>query len=253
METDEEFEERPVRQSDELTLDARRLGRAARPAAQPGARAEGRSRANLDPAAGRAVPHVSGRSTRAEARDRRRLSRDGGVARLSQILPAPAQGPRGRSQPRRDRAPPADAAAAAGRDARGRRAAARPRPARTRRVRARRSRRSAPGSQGRVAGARIRPLRRLRSGEGEDPTGDARRPCARGADAGGSARAARPDDWSRCSTGPSSRASFRRRRIRSSGDRRSRPASSRCSSSRAGDALEFAQDEAFAPIKLRAA
>ena len=172
----------------------RRLGRAARPAAEPGARAEGRPRANLDPAAGRAISRLSGRCARAEARDRGRLSRDGGVARLPQILPAAAQGPRGRPEPRGDRASAADAAAAARRDARSGRAAARPRPRRPRRLPARRSRRPAPGPQGGVAGARFRPVRGLWRGPGADPAGDARRPCALGDDARGSDRARRADD-----------------------------------------------------------
>ena len=80
-------------------------------------------------AAGRAISRLSRRGAGAEARDRRRLSGDGGVARLPQILPAAAQGPRAGPEPRGDRAAAADAAAAARRDARGRRAAARPRPA----------------------------------------------------------------------------------------------------------------------------
>ena len=88
------FETPPIRQSDELTLSARRLGGAARPAAQPRPGAEGRSRADFDPPAGRAISRLSRRGAGAEARDRRRLSRDGGVARLPQILPAAAQGRR---------------------------------------------------------------------------------------------------------------------------------------------------------------
>ena len=46
---DEDFEQLPLRQSDELNSDSRRLGRAARPAAQSRARAESRPGADFDP------------------------------------------------------------------------------------------------------------------------------------------------------------------------------------------------------------
>ena len=114
--------------------------------------AEGRPRPDLDPAAGRAIYRLHRQRPGAEARDRRRLSRDGGVARLSQILPAAAQGPGAGSEPGRARASAADAASAARRDARGGRAAAGPRPDRPRRVRSRRSRGAAAGPQVGLAG-----------------------------------------------------------------------------------------------------
>ena len=128
-------------------------------------------------AAGRAISRLPRRGAGAEARDRRRLSRDGGVAGLPQILPAAAQGSRGRPEPRGNRAAAADAAPAARRDARGRRAAAGPRPHRPRRVRARRARRAAAGAQVGLAGARFRPVRGLWRGHARaTAAGDARRP-----------------------------------------------------------------------------
>ena len=128
--------------------DRRRRGLrgAARPAADARAPAEGRSRQNFDPGARRPVSRLHRGGAPAAARTRRRLSRDGGVARLSQIAPAAARGgaattgraPRTwptrwrcgckRLEAIREAAEPADRAAAA----------------RPRRVRARRSRSRSP-------------------------------------------------------------------------------------------------------------
>ena len=69
----------------------RRLRRPARPAADARAAAEGRSREDLDPGAGRPVSRLHRGGAQAAARTRRRLSRDGGVARLSEIAPAAAR------------------------------------------------------------------------------------------------------------------------------------------------------------------
>ena len=70
---------------------SRRLRRPARPAAEPGARPEGRSAPHLHGGAGRPVPGARGAGPAAAARARRRLSRDGGVARLPQVAPAAAR------------------------------------------------------------------------------------------------------------------------------------------------------------------
>ena len=132
---------------------------------------------------------------RAEARDRGRLSRDGGVARLPEILPAAAQGPGSGSEPRGGRAAAADAASAARCDARGGRPAAGPRPHRPRRVRSRRSGRAAAGPQGRVAGhARSTCSPAYGAVKARTAARDARRPCALGDDARRSDRARRQDD-----------------------------------------------------------
>ena len=157
--------------------------------------AEGRPRANLDPRAGRAISRLSRRGAGAEAGDRRRLSRDGGVARLPQILPAAAQGPRGRPEPRGNRAAAADAAAAARRDARGRGAAARPRPASA----ATCSCAARPKGCGWSASRhwQVAPFDLFAAYgavKARTPAADARRPRALGDDAGGSDRAGRADD-----------------------------------------------------------
>ena len=95
---------RPIRQSDELTLNLDGWEGPLDLLLNLARGAEGRPRADLDPRAGRAISRLSRPGAGAEARDRRRLSRDGGVARLSQILPAAAQGSRGRIRaPRRSR------------------------------------------------------------------------------------------------------------------------------------------------------
>ena len=70
----------------------RGLRRSARPAARHGAHAEGRSRQDLDPRARPAISRLHRRGAAAEARDRRRLSRHGGLARLPQIEAAAAVG-----------------------------------------------------------------------------------------------------------------------------------------------------------------
>ena len=74
---------------------------------------------DLDPRSGRAISRLHRRREEAAAGDRRRLSGDGGLARLPQILPAAAQGPDGRSEPRGAGDAAAAAAAAAAGDARG--------------------------------------------------------------------------------------------------------------------------------------
>ena len=125
----------------------RRLGGAARPAAEPRPPAEGRPPPDLDPGAGRAISDLSRAGQGAPAGDCRRLSRDGGLAGLSQKLPAAAQGPDGRSVAGGAGAAAAAAAAAARRDARGRRPADGPRPDRPRRLRPRRAGRAEAGAQ----------------------------------------------------------------------------------------------------------
>ena len=176
---DEDFEERPIRQSDELTL---RLDGWEGPLdlLLNLARAQKVDLAQISIlAAGRAISHLSRRRARAEAGDRGRLSGDGGwLAYLKSCLLLPKD-PGAGPEPGGDRAAAADAAPAARRDARGRRAAARPRSHRPRRLPSRRARRAAADPQGRLAGARFRPVRRLRRGARADPAGDARRPCAR--------------------------------------------------------------------------
>ena len=91
--TDADFETSPIRQSDELTLALDGWEGPLDLLLSLARDAEGRPGANLDPPAGRAISCLSRRGARAEARDRRRLSGDGGVAGLPQILPAAAQGP----------------------------------------------------------------------------------------------------------------------------------------------------------------
>ena len=250
---EEDFEERPIRQSDELTL------------ALDGW--EGPLDLLLNLARAQKVDlaqisilqlveqylDLSRRSARAEARDRRRLSRDGGVARLPQILPAAAQGPGGRPEPRGDRASPADAAPAARRDARGRRPAARPRPHRPRRVPARRARGASAGPQGDVAGARFRPVRGLRRGPRADPAGDARRPCPFGDDARGSDRAGRANDRHGARLDLPRKLPARDRRTRSCAARRWRRASSPRSSSPGAAGSISPRTSRSAPIKLKKA
>ena len=70
---------------------SRRLRGPARPAADPGARPEGRSAPHLDGGAGRPVPGARRPGAAHAARARRRLSRDGGVARLPEVAPAAAR------------------------------------------------------------------------------------------------------------------------------------------------------------------
>src|SRR5512139_2062242 len=135
---------------------SRRLGRTARPAAYAGARAEGRSRQDLDPRPGRAISRLHRRCEEAQAGDCRRLSGDGGMARLPQILPAAAQGSGSGSEPRGAGASAPAPPAAAQCDARGGGAAARARLSRPRRLQARRTRGAARDPQVRLAG---RPLR----------------------------------------------------------------------------------------------
>ena len=97
-----------------------RLRGPARSAPEARARPEGRSREDLDPGARRAVSRLHRGGAPAAARDRRRLSRHGRLARLSEVAAA-AAGRRGggraerRGACRRARAPPA----ASGGDARG--------------------------------------------------------------------------------------------------------------------------------------
>ena len=121
----------------------RRLGGAARPAADAWrGRRRSTSRKSRSSRWSSNISPIIDEARGAEAGDRRRLSRHGGVARLPQILPAAAQDPEADPEPRGTGAAAAAAAAAARRDARGGRAADRPRPDRPRRVRARRARRA---------------------------------------------------------------------------------------------------------------
>ena len=100
----------------------RGLRRPARPAAVAGAPAEGRSRQDLDPGAGRPVSRLHRGGAQAAARTRRRLSRDGGLARLPEVAPAAAGGRRSRRAERRGHGQRAGLAAQAPRgDPRGRR------------------------------------------------------------------------------------------------------------------------------------
>ena len=192
---DEDFESSPVRQSDELTLTLDgwegpldlllNLARAQKVDLA----------ANLDPRAGRAISRLHRRSAGAEAGDCRRLSRDGGVARLSQILPAAAQGPRGRSQPGGTGAAAAAAPAAARRDARGRRAADGPRPASA----ATSSCAARPKGCGwsRKSAWQVRDFDLFAAYgavRARTDAGDPRRHAALGDDAGGGDRPGRPDD-----------------------------------------------------------
>src|SRR5919106_5639096 len=80
---------------------SRRLRGPDRSAVEPGARAESGSGENLDPGARRAVPRLRPARARPQARARRRLPGDGGVARLSQVAPAAAGGAGGRRAERR--------------------------------------------------------------------------------------------------------------------------------------------------------
>src|SRR3546814_4231901 len=85
----------------------------------------------------RTISDLHRRDARAQAGGRGRLSGDGGVARLSEVGAAAAQGPGGRSVPRRTGAAPATAAPATGGDARGGGASAGARSHRPRRLSAR--------------------------------------------------------------------------------------------------------------------
>ncbi len=77
--------------------------------------AEGRSRQDLDPGAGGPVPRLHRGGAQAAARARRRLSRDGGLARLSEVAAAAARHPRARRAERRGHGECAGAAAQASR------------------------------------------------------------------------------------------------------------------------------------------
>src|SRR3546814_11416628 len=97
----------------------RKLGGAARPVAGAGADAEGRPARNLHPCAGRTISRLYRGRAEAEAGTGGRLSGDGGVAGLSQILAAAAQGGAARTQPGGTGAATAIAAPAASGDAGG--------------------------------------------------------------------------------------------------------------------------------------
>ncbi len=99
----------------------RGLRRSARPAARTRAPAEGGSRQDLHPGAGKSVPLLHRDGAGAAIGTRRRLSRDGGLARLSQIAVAAARYARSRRPERRGHGDCARAAAQAARgDPRGR-------------------------------------------------------------------------------------------------------------------------------------
>ena len=134
-----EFAERA---SDEpaLVVDVEGFEGPARSAADAGAPAEGRSREDLDPGARRPIPRLHRGGAAAAARACRRLSRDGGLARLSQVAPAAAgDGDAGRHDRGGDGERAGAAPQAAGSDPRRRAEIVRASAARPRRVRARRS------------------------------------------------------------------------------------------------------------------
>ena len=85
----------------------------ARSAAGAGAAAEGRPRQDFDPGAGRPVSHLHRGGAATAPRARRRLSGDGGLARLSQIAPAAAGAGAGRRPERRGHGAGAGLSAAA--------------------------------------------------------------------------------------------------------------------------------------------
>ena len=214
----------------------------------PRARPEGRSAPHLDGGAGRPVPGACRAGAADPARARRRLSRDGGVARLPEVAPAAARaaGRRGAVGPGDGRRPAMAAAPPRG-DAGGGRAPDGPPAARQGHLRARPARgrrRRAPRHLGREA---LRPARRptaIRCGP-RTPTPIRSRRCS------SSRSRKRPSGWAACwasrSTGRRSRPScrpaspIRRAAARRCLDLRGRPAA------RQGRPDRAAPDRAFRP------